>query len=210
MICHIIEISEENPIVCTTGKASRELFEIREYLGQGRSNGFLTVGSMGYAGSIALGIALQKSDKTIWCIDGDGAADTTDLCGVAVACGYRYCITVKDVAALQGELGKIQIKKGPVFLEVECDIGVRDDIDAMRQRRYSSISGNGRYDMDTANEIKKLRTGMGMNRKEFCDYYNIPYRTVTDWEAGKRKMPEYVLELMEFKADIEQLKTAGT
>ena len=44
----------------------------------------------------------------------------------------------------------------------------------------------------------------------FCDYYNIPYRTVTDWEAGKRKMPEYVLELMEFKADVEQLKTANT
>ena len=64
--------------------------------------------------------------------------------------------------------------------------------------------------MDTANEIKKLRTDMGMNRKEFCDYYNIPYRTVTDWEAGKRKMPEYVLELMEFKADVEQLKTAYT
>lgn len=118
--------------------------------------------------------------------------------------------TVKDMAALQGELGKIRTKKEPVFLEVECAIGAWDDIDAMRQRRYSSISGNGRYDMDTANEIKKLRTGMGMNRKEFCDYYNIPYRTVTDWEAGKRKMPEYVLELMEFKADIEQLKTAGT
>ncbi len=64
--------------------------------------------------------------------------------------------------------------------------------------------------MDTANEIKKLRTNMGMNRKEFCDYYNIPYRTVTDWEAGKRKMPKYVLELMEFKADVEQLKTANT
>ena len=51
---------------------------------------------------------------------------------------------------------------------------------------------------------------MGMNRKEFCDYYNIPYRTVTDWEAGKRKMPKYVLELMEFKANVEQLKTANT
>ena len=64
--------------------------------------------------------------------------------------------------------------------------------------------------MDTANEIKKLRIDMGMNRKEFCEYYNIPYRTVADWEAGKRKMPEYVLELMEFKADVERLKTANT
>ena len=59
--------------------------------------------------------------------------------------------------------------------------------------------------MDTANEVKKLRTDMGMNRKEFCDYYNIPYRTVTDWEAGKRKMPEYVLRLMEYKANVEHL-----
>ncbi len=49
-----------------------------------------------------------------------------------------------------------------------------------------------------------------MKGKGFYDYYNIPYRTVTDWEAGKRKMPEYVLELMEFKADVEQLKTAST
>lgn len=64
--------------------------------------------------------------------------------------------------------------------------------------------------MDTAKEIKRLRTDMGMNRKEFCDYYNIPYRTVADWEAGKRKMPEYVFELMEFRADVEQLKTAST
>ena len=63
--------------------------------------------------------------------------------------------------------------------------------------------------MDTAYEIKKLRTDMGMNRKEFCDYFNVPYRTVTDWEAGKRKMPEYVLELMDYKADAEQLKTPG-
>ena len=64
--------------------------------------------------------------------------------------------------------------------------------------------------MDITNEIKQLRTDMGMSRKEFCDYYNIPYRTVTDWETGKRKMPGYVLELMEYKATAEQLKTAST
>ena len=62
--------------------------------------------------------------------------------------------------------------------------------------------------MDAAKEIKKLRTEMGMNRKEFCDYYCIPYRTVVDWEAGKRKIPEYVLRLMVYKAHSEQLKTS--
>ena len=45
------------------------------------------------------------------------------------------------------------------------------------------------------NEVRKLRDSMGMNRKKFCDYYGIPYRTVQDWEAGKRKMPSYVLRI---------------
>ena len=59
--------------------------------------------------------------------------------------------------------------------------------------------------VDTAEEIKNLRDEMGMNRKEFCEYFEIPYRTVTDWEAGKRNMPEYVYRLMRYKAGIEEL-----
>ena len=61
-------------IVCTTGKASRELYEVREGRGQSHGCDFLTVGSMGHSSSIALGIALQKNDRRVWCIDGDGAA----------------------------------------------------------------------------------------------------------------------------------------
>ena len=63
-----------SPIISTTGKASRELFEYREGTGAGHGQDFLTVGSMGHSSSIALGIALQKPEKQIWCIDGDGAA----------------------------------------------------------------------------------------------------------------------------------------
>ncbi len=62
--------------------------------------------------------------------------------------------------------------------------------------------------MDIANEVRNLRDEMGMNRREFCEYYAIPYRTMVDWEAGKRKMPEYLLRLMEYKARIEQLITS--
>ena len=54
-------------------------------------------------------------------------------------------------------------------------------------------------------EVRKLRISIGMNRKEFCEYFDIPYRTMSDWEAGKRKMPEYLLKLMEYKAEIEKL-----
>lgn len=64
----------EDVIVSTTGKASRELFEYRAAHGQGHGHDFLTVGSMGHSSSIALGIALQKPDRRVWCLDGDGAA----------------------------------------------------------------------------------------------------------------------------------------
>ncbi len=73
IIRHIVKVSGEDPIVSTTGKASRELFEIREANGQGHQYDFLTVGSMGHSSSIALGIAINRPEKKIWCIDGDGA-----------------------------------------------------------------------------------------------------------------------------------------
>ncbi|MBR4717118.1 MAG: phosphonopyruvate decarboxylase [Lentisphaeria bacterium] len=73
IIRHIVAASGEDPIVSTTGKASRELFEIREANGQSHKYDFLTVGSMGHSSSIALGVALNKPEKRVWCIDGDGA-----------------------------------------------------------------------------------------------------------------------------------------
>lgn len=68
------EAGERDIFVSTTGKLSRELFEIRERLGQGHEKDFLTVGSMGHASMIALAIALEKPDRRVWCLDGDGAA----------------------------------------------------------------------------------------------------------------------------------------
>ena len=64
----------EDVFVCTTGKLSREVFEIRERKGQGHERDFLTVGSMGHASMIALGIAQEQPERRIWCLDGDGAA----------------------------------------------------------------------------------------------------------------------------------------
>lgn len=73
IIQHIVKFTGEDPIISTTGKASRELFEIREANGQRHKYDFLTVGSMGHASSIALGVALNKQNSKIWCVDGDGA-----------------------------------------------------------------------------------------------------------------------------------------
>ena len=74
IIQHIVKVSGEDPIISTTGKASRELFETRVAYGQSHKYDFLTVGSMGHSSSIALGVALKKPNQKIWCIDGDGAA----------------------------------------------------------------------------------------------------------------------------------------
>ena len=74
IIRHITAVSGDDPIISTTGKASRELFEIRTAGASGHARDFLTVGSMGHASSIALGVALNKPDTTVWCVDGDGAA----------------------------------------------------------------------------------------------------------------------------------------
>lgn len=71
---HIVKIAGDSPIISTTGKASRELFEIRERNKQSHDKDFLTVGSMGHSSSIALGIALNKPMTKVWCLDGDGAA----------------------------------------------------------------------------------------------------------------------------------------
>ena len=66
-------LGEKDAIVSTTGMISRELFEYRTQQSQGHERDFLTVGSMGHASQIALGIAMEKTDRKIWCFDGDGA-----------------------------------------------------------------------------------------------------------------------------------------
>lgn len=67
-------IEENACIVSTTGMISRELFEARTAWNQSHERDFLTVGSMGHASQIALGIALQKPDRKVYCFDGDGAS----------------------------------------------------------------------------------------------------------------------------------------
>lgn len=66
-------IGKNDCIISTTGMISRELFEYRTSMGQGHERDFLTVGSMGHASQIALGIALAQPQRHVWCFDGDGA-----------------------------------------------------------------------------------------------------------------------------------------
>ena len=63
----------------------------------------------------------------------------------------------------------------------------------------------GVKEMDCKTKIKELRESTGMNRKEFCRYFQIPYRTVTEWELDNRHAPEYVLRLLEYYIQNEGL-----
>lgn len=60
--------------------------------------------------------------------------------------------------------------------------------------------------MDKAKKIIELRESTGMNRREFCDYFNIPYRTVSEWERDGRHAPEYLIRLLEYYIMAEHLK----
>lgn len=79
----IANMKKESVIVSTTGMASRELFELREKYKENHNRDFLTVGSMGHASQIAMGIAVSNNDKEVYCIDGDGAL-LMHLGGVAI------------------------------------------------------------------------------------------------------------------------------
>lgn len=55
-----------------------------------------------------------------------------------------------------------------------------------------------------AYQFKAIREQAGMNRKEFSDWLGIPYRTMQEWELGRRQMPDYVLRLIAYKVKIEK------
>ncbi len=73
-IQHVLEaLDDRDIVVATTGMASREVYEHRARKNQGHQRDFLTVGGMGHASHIALGLALKKPDRSVYCLDGDGA-----------------------------------------------------------------------------------------------------------------------------------------
>lgn len=79
----ILDNIGDDPVVSTTGKESREIFELREKKHAGHGHDFLTVGSMGHTSSIALGVSLG-TEKNVWCLDGDGSF-IMHMGGLAVA-----------------------------------------------------------------------------------------------------------------------------
>lgn len=55
-------------------------------------------------------------------------------------------------------------------------------------------------------KLIELRKSTGMNRRQFCEYFEIPYMTVSDWEHGNRRIPAYFFRLLEYYVRMEQMR----
>ena len=66
------------------------------------------------------------------------------------------------------------------------------------RKHWTARLGRQGSEMEQKDRIKNIRNSTGMNRRNFCEYFQIPYSTMTDWERGVRHAPEYVLRLLEY------------
>ncbi len=57
--------------------------------------------------------------------------------------------------------------------------------------------------------LVELRESVGMNRHQFCEYFEIPYMTVSDWEHGKKRVPKYLLRLLAYYVKTEKMNKKG-
>ena len=140
-------LPDDAVVVSTTGMISREVYETRERLGQDHSRDFLTVGSMGHAIMIALGIAKAQPNRRVFCLDGDGAS-IMQMGNMAIAgqsgCGNLTHIVLNNAAhdsvggqpTVGGAINLAAIAKScgyncpgsPVFREIKVAKGARKDL----------------------------------------------------------------------------------
>ena len=140
-------LPEDAVVVATTGMISREVYETRERLGQDHSRDFLTVGSMGHAIMIALGIAKAQPNRRVFCLDGDGAG-IMQMGNMAIA-GQSGCANLThivlnnaahdsvggqptvggaiDLPAIAAACGYNRLGS-PVFKEIKVAKGARKDL----------------------------------------------------------------------------------
>lgn len=179
----IVEHTGDDPIVSTTGKASRELFEIREARGEGHEKDFLTVGSMGHASSIALGIAVQKPDRKIWIIDGDGAAlmhmGAMAVIGANAPKNIVHLVinngaheTVGGMPTVAGKINLVTIAKGcgyPNTVSVENFEDLDVELEAAKQRNELSLI-EVKCSIGARENLGRPTTTARENKRNFVDY----------------------------------------
>lgn len=135
-------IDRDSVIVSTTGKLSRELFELREVLGQGHGHDFLTVGSMGHSSSIALGVALERSNRKIFCFDGDGAfiMHMGAITNIGMLAPKNFIHVVFNNGAHESVGGQPTLGFGIDMCAVAKSCGYRDAFTVSTEDEFKSLS----------------------------------------------------------------------
>lgn len=186
IIRHIVKASGEDPIISTTGKASRELFETRVANRQSHKYDFLTVGSMGHSSSIALGVAINKSEQRIWCIDGDGAVlmhmgsmaviganRPRNLIHVVVNNGAHE--TVGGMPTVAGEIDLVAIAKAcgyPNALCVDSFDALDAELEAAKGRKELSLI-EVKCSIGAREDLGRPTTTPLENKQNFMGYLKI-------------------------------------
>ena len=170
-------------IVATTGMISRELYESRGALGQDRSSDFLTVGSMGHASQIALGIARAKPGAQVVCLDGDGAAlmhlgglatvgtsETGDLFHIVLNNGAHDSVGGQPTVAQQISLTAIARACGYDAVEgpVEDEAEIRARVERLAQqsgRRFLEV----RVRPGSRADLGRPKESPAQNKAQFVD-----------------------------------------
>ena len=183
IIQHIVRASGEDPIISTTGKASRELFETRVSNNQSHKYDFLTVGSMGHSSSIALGVALNKPEQRIWCIDGDGAVlmhmgamaviganKPNNLIHIVINNGAHE--TVGGMPTVASEIDLVAIAKAcgyPNAVLVETFDDLDEALETAKNRRALSLV-EVKCSIGARDDLGRPTTTALENKQNFMDY----------------------------------------
>ena len=146
----VANLGETDAIVSTTGKISRELYEYRNRARQGHQREFLTVGSMGHASQIAMGIALAKPDRQVFCLDGDGAMlmhmGGAAIVGAAGVANFKHVILNNGAHDSVGGMATAGLRVS--FTEIVKACGYTE---AWRVERREDLAG----------KVERLRTVRG-------------------------------------------------
>ena len=136
----VAALGTTDAIVSTTGKLSRELYEYRDRTGQGHQREFLTVGSMGHASKIAMGIALAQPDRYVFCLDGDGAMlmhmGGAAIIGAAGLVNFKHVIFNNGVHDSVGGMATAGLRVS--FTEIVKACGYTE---ASRVEHYNHLAG---------------------------------------------------------------------
>lgn len=187
IIRHIVKTSGEDPIISTTGKASRELFETRVANGQSHKYDFLTVGSMGHSSSIALGVAINKPERKIWCVDGDGSIlmhmGSMAVLGVHKPKNMVHVVinngaheTVGGMPTVAEDINLVMIAKACGYPNAVCVDNFSDldkELNAAKNRNELSLI-EVKSSIGARENLGRPTTTALENKQNFMDYLKMP------------------------------------